>query len=85
MTPNWRWELTSSASKDLGRLALVQRRRVVERLEGLVAGAPNLDLKKIGNDEYRMRVGDLRINFTRDTNARLVTVTRIADRKDAYR
>jgi mRNA-degrading endonuclease RelE of RelBE toxin-antitoxin system len=83
--PDWRWELTSAAGRELGRLSPEQRRRVVQKLEDLVAGAPNIDLKKIGNDEYRMRVGTLRVIFARDSEERLITVTRIADRKDVYR
>lgn len=85
MTPRWRWELTSSASRDLGRLVPEQRQRVVERLEDLVAVAPTLDLKMIGNDEFRMRVGKLRIIFARDFHERRITAPRIADRKEAYR
>lgn len=57
----------------------------MQRLDDLAAGAPNLDLKKIGTDEYRMRVGDFRIVFARYTKEQLITVTRIADRKDVYR
>lgn len=85
MNPDWRWRLTSAAGKDLGRLSPEQRLRVVQKLEDLVTGAPHVDLKKIGTDEYRVRVGDLRVIFTRNSLERLITVIRVADRKDVYR
>ena len=53
MTPNWRWELTSSAGKELGRLVPEQRRRLLQKLDDLADGAPNVDARKIGHDEYR--------------------------------
>lgn len=84
MTPNWRWELASSAGKDLERL-IPEQRPVIQKLDNLATGAPNVDVKRIGHNEYRMRVGDLRIVLAKDAKDQVITVTRIADRKDVSR
>jgi mRNA interferase RelE/StbE len=62
------------------------RRRVVERIRSL-AGDPRLPgcQKLSGADKYRVRQGRYRILYVIRDERLVVTVVRVAHRKDAYR
>lgn len=82
--------LTRSAQKDLEVLPPEVLRRVDQALEAL-ADNPFLPgkVKKLkGNAHppvYRLRVGDYRVLFTVDPEAKTLTVARIKHRREAYR
>jgi mRNA interferase RelE/StbE len=42
-------------------------------------------VKLAGRDDYRIRVGDYRIVYAVDDEARLVLIARIAHRREVYR
>jgi mRNA interferase RelE/StbE len=85
--PNGTWALNYAkrAEKDIARLDVQVRRRVFSALERLAAGDPALEERKLkGLDEWRIRVGDWRVRFTRDDGARTIHVTHVLPRGRAY-
>jgi mRNA interferase RelE/StbE len=60
--------------------------RIVARLEDLRSAPRPPGCKKLkgGDNEWRIRVGDYRIVYVIDDEARTVEVTRIAHRREAY-
>ena len=87
MTAGWRVELTRAALRDLRRLDAPVRRRVLAALDGLVADPPAGDVAKLTGrpDEWRLRVGDWRVRFTRHRDQQLLVVQRVLPRGRAYR
>jgi mRNA interferase RelE/StbE len=83
----WRVELARSAVRDLRRLDAPVRRRVLTALDGLLADPPVGDVVKLSGrpDEWRLRVGDWRVRFTREVDRRLIVVQRVLPRGRAYR
>jgi mRNA interferase RelE/StbE len=58
---------------------------VVAALEQLAADDSTVDERKLkGLDEWRIRVGDWRIRFTRDDKTRTIYVTHVLPRGRAY-
>jgi mRNA interferase RelE/StbE len=85
--PAGRWALIYArrAEKDIARLDPPVRRRVLSTLERLAADDPTIDERKLKSmDEWRIRVGDWRIRFTRDDEARTIHVTHVLPRGRAY-
>ena len=62
------------------------RERIGDAVEALAADPrPPSATKLAGRDDYRVRVGDYRIVYAVDDDARLVIVARIAHRREVYR
>jgi mRNA interferase RelE/StbE len=58
---------------------------VVVALERLATNDPRIEERKLtGLEEWRIRVGDWRVRFTRDGNARVIYVTHVLPRGRAY-
>jgi mRNA interferase RelE/StbE len=76
-----------SVEKDLRSLPKGTVGRVVARIEALsTEPLPRQSVKLTGAEHlYRVRVGDYRIIYSVDQQARLVTVHYVRHRKDAYR
>lgn len=72
-----------SAIRDLKRLPAADRERVLLRLEAFSMDQPTKVKKLAGREEYRLRVGDYRVLFTR--SGEKATIRRVVHRKDAYR
>jgi mRNA interferase RelE/StbE len=87
VSAGWRYELSPRAMRDIERLSDAVQRRIYAGLDRLAADSRTCDVVKLQGEEgwYRLRVGDWRILFTRDDDARVYTVAKIADRKDVYR
>jgi mRNA interferase RelE/StbE len=78
--------LSRRAERDLRRLpAEIVRRVAVTRQELAQDPRPPGAAKLSGSDEWRIRLGDYRIRFLIDDEARRITVTRIGHRRDVYR
>jgi mRNA interferase RelE/StbE len=75
------------ARRDLRRLDPPVQRRVVEALDRLTSDAPTGDIVRLAGveDEWRLRVGDWRVRFTRDPETGLIQVLRVLPRGRAYR
>jgi len=80
---NYQIAFKPRALKDLARLREADKRRAVERIEGLQINLAG-DVKKLTNftPEYRLRVGDYRVLF--EIVGSVVVVYRVLHRKDAY-
>lgn len=83
----WRVEFARAAQRDLRRLDPPVRRRVLAAIEGLLGDPPHGDVAKLAgrDDEWRLRVGDWRVRFTRDRDRRLLVIERVLPRGRAYR
>lgn len=70
-------------SKFLARLSHDEQKRVMETIEQLIAGeSSSLDIKKLKGQKYayRVRVGDMRIIYTKEKNIRVVAIERRNDK-----
>lgn len=86
MSDPWRLEVSSHAAKDLRQVDPANRRRVADALERLAADPYAGDIRKLaGTNEWRLRVGDLRVRFLRDAAARTIVVRQVLPRDRAYR
>lgn len=83
----WKVELTRPAQRDLRRLDPQIERRVRAALGRLQQEPLAGDVRKLAGqtDEWRLRVGDWRVRFTRDTEHKLISVIRILPRGRAHR
>ena len=79
----YRLEIKEEARRQLRALAKEQRRKVGRRLDALQSSLSG-DVKKLTakTDEYRLRVGSLRVLFTLEKD--LISVYAVRDRKQAY-
>jgi len=76
-----------SVHKDLRRLPKAMIQRVMAHLERLKDNPfPPNSIKLEGAEQiYRIRVGDYRVIYQVDTEARLVTIHYVRHRREAYR
>ena len=82
----WRYLFTSRARRDFKRLDPPTRKRVLAALERLIGDPPAGDVVRLaGIEEWRLRVGDWRVRFERDPDARIIYVLRVLPRGKAYR
>jgi mRNA interferase RelE/StbE len=83
---SYRVRLTTSAEKELHGLPAKLVARIVARLERLASTPRPPGCKKLrgGDNEWRVRVGDYRVVYEIDDDARTVDVTRIAHRREVY-
>lgn len=86
MTAGWRVEISRRAERDLRRLDPPVRKRIFEALDRLVDDPPAGDVMRLtGSEEWRLRVGEWRVRFGLDRDARTVLVLRVLSRGRAYR
>ena len=91
----WRYEVTGQAERDLRQLDEAVRQRVQRALDRFVAkpgpgpmrDPERGDVRRLRGapEEYRLRVGDWRVRFTRDSATQAMTVLRVLPRGRAYR
>ena len=80
----YRIEFTSAAARQVRKLDRPARTRLLESL----ASSPRPDgVKKLASTEnaWRIRVGDYRIIYSIEDDVLVVTVVRVAHRREAYR
>jgi mRNA interferase RelE/StbE len=84
--PSYAVELKPSARKELESLPDTVLARVVGKLEALKGDPRPAGCKKLKGykDQWRIRIGNWRIVYIIDDTARLVSVTRIAHRREVY-
>lgn len=86
MSPAGGYVFSARARRDLKRLDPPVQRRVVAALERLTGDPPTGDVVRMtGTDEWRLRVGEWRVRFTRDPATGVVYVLRVLPRGRAYR
>ena len=73
--------------RELRRLDPQVRRRILDALGRLAADTPTGDVRPLTGraGEVRLRVGDWRVRFTLDHEARVLMVLRVVHRSKAYR
>ena len=83
---NYAVEVKPSARKELEALPDHVLSRVVRKLESLGHTPRPAGCKKLKGykDQWRVRVGDWRVLYIIDDAAKLVSVTRIAHRREVY-
>jgi len=79
-------ELKPSARKELDSLPDIFLHRIIKKLELLAVHPRPPGCKKLRGykDLWRIRVGDWRVVYIIDDAAKLVSVTRIAHRREVY-
>ncbi len=79
-------EVKPAARKELEALPDKLLARVVRKLESLANNPRPTGCKKLKGykDQWRIRVGDWRVVYFIDDAAKLVSVTRIAHRREVY-
>jgi mRNA interferase RelE/StbE len=83
---SWTVEVQRPAEKELVSLPPQVRERIASGLRALKNNPFPRGVKKLkARDGYRIRVGDYRILFRVDRDARIVWVGAIGHRKDVYR
>jgi mRNA interferase RelE/StbE len=81
----WGVAFTPRARRDLRALDPQIRDRVLRVIDRVVARDPALDVRRLtGSTELRVRVGDWRVRFTPDVDAKLIVVQRVLPRGRAY-
>ncbi len=80
-------EFSRRAAREFGRLALQDQRRVARKIDVLaVEPRPDGCAKLEGfKSAFRIRVGDFRIVYEVDDEARIITVARVGSRGQVYR
>jgi mRNA interferase RelE/StbE len=79
-------EVNPSARKELEALPDDLLARVLQKMEALSATPRPAGCKKLKGykDQWRVRVGDWRVVYIIDDPAKLVSITRIAHRREVY-
>ncbi len=80
------WAFTGRAKRDFQRLDRPVQRRIIDGLDRLTGDPPAGDVVKLtgSQDEWRLRIGDWRVRFHRDSTG-LIHVLRVLPRGRAYR
>jgi mRNA interferase RelE/StbE len=81
----FRIEITNTAHHHLRNLSNSNRQRIHEAIEQMSDNPRPFGVKKLKGevDFYRIRVGDHRVLYQIDDNAKLVIITRIMSRENA--
>jgi mRNA interferase RelE/StbE len=83
---SYRVLIQRTAEKEIERLPVAIRRRVIERIGALASDPrPHGSKKLSGEDAYRIRQGDHRIVYTINDAIVTVVVVRVRHRADVYR
>lgn len=83
---SFRVELTSAAAKEIRKLDPPTRRRVVAGLSALEKDPRPSGVRKLTgfDNAWRIRMGDFRVLYEVADDVVLVTVFRVAHRREAY-
>lgn len=83
---NWQVEFQADARAELLALDRSVQTRVLRGLDKLARNPRSAaNVKAIGGNEYRLRVGDWRIIYTLHDNVMTILVVRIGHRREVYR
>jgi mRNA interferase RelE/StbE len=84
----YRLLIKPSAGKELARLgSKADRRRIVQRIQGLATDPRPHGAEKLAgyDDRYRVRQGNFRVVYLVDDRRYEVTIFKIGDRKDVHK
>jgi mRNA interferase RelE/StbE len=79
-------DIKPSARKELENLSDRLIARLIPKIEGLAPNPRPSGCRKLRGykDLWRIRVGDYRVVYTVDDDRKMVSVTRVAHRRDVY-
>ncbi len=79
--------LKQSAEKDLDSIGKPYIVNIINKIEELKYNPRNEKVKKLvgRNSEYRLRIGNYRVLFYIDDLEKVIKISRILHRKDAYK
>jgi mRNA-degrading endonuclease RelE of RelBE toxin-antitoxin system len=78
--------VTGRAERDLRQLMARDQERVRLAIDGLRRRPPIGDIRKLqGTEDWRLRVGDLRVRFALADGGQVVRILRVLPRGRAYR
>lgn len=84
----WQVEFTKGADKDFSKLAPEIRKRIDKEIEEkLLTNDAEKYLKALTGDKagfYKFRVGDYRLLCSKEENRLIITVIKIAHRREVY-
>lgn len=83
---SYRVEFTTAAAKELRKIDLGARRRILSAIADLEQDARPAGCKKLVGESnaWRIRVGDYRVLYEVVDQSLVVTVVRVAHRRDVY-
>jgi mRNA interferase RelE/StbE len=81
----WKLNVSRRARRDLAALDATTRQAIGRALNRLIADPSWPDLKKLSDGTWRMRVGEWRVILEMDTQTGQISVSRVVNRRDAYR
>ncbi len=83
----YRVEFARPALKEFEALPRQAQERIAPRITALAEDPRPRGVEKLKgqSDQYRIRVGSYRVIYTIEDDRLIVTVVRVADRRDAYR
>lgn len=83
---SWRIDIARDAKKELAGLPVQTQTRIARAILALESDPFPRGGKKLKNrDGWRIRVGDYRILYVADTQARQITIGVIGHRREVYR
>lgn len=86
----WKTEYKKIFLKELSKIPVSVRTRIEKIVfEELICENPHklglIEKLKGYDNKYKIRVGDFRIGLTLDSNTKIITINRVANRKDIYK
>jgi mRNA interferase RelE/StbE len=83
---NYSVVIKRSAAKELEDVPRKDRLRVIERIQALASEPRPAGAEKLaGNDKYRIRQGTYRVVYEIDDKVVVVTIVKVAHRREVYR
>ncbi len=76
-----------SAAKALKKIPKADRKRIIDKIDGLIDNPPNPDATKMkGNNPFhKVRTGDYRIIYEIQESVLVILIVNVGHRKDIYR
>ena len=81
-------EFTDQAADDLGEITKTVAQRILDKIRWLSANCGPLTPAALAGDLagiYKLRVGDYRVLYTLENDARSIRILRIRHRRDVYK
>jgi len=83
---NYQIIINKSTTKEIKKLELNIRNRIISEINELITNPNPEGSKKLKiKDGYRIRVSDYRILYTINQDHKIVTIYKVAPRKDVYK
>lgn len=83
---SYRIVIKRSAAKEIEKVTLKDRRRIIGKIKELAHEPRPVGSKKLsGQEKYRVRQGDYRILYQIEDGRLIITVVKVAHRRDVYK